>query len=157
MKPGFGGQLLIAPKCWTTGVDSHGHEWVTDRYLMGRRECFRTLPKSSWIGPGPSKSSVRKVIALARAEKVGSAFDTGIRAAHRGDQHAALLRSGSKTYTWINADIWRYWSLTGLSPTLTRAGMLCWYATIRGNPTLMAFVQSVRVERPDAVHMDGAA
>ena len=157
MKPGYGGRLLIAPDYWTTVVDSHGNEWVTDRYLMGRRECFRTLPKSSWLGAGPTKSSVRKVIALARSEKVGSASDTGIRATYRGGQCAALLRSGGKTYTWINAGIWRSWSLTGLSPTLNRAGMLCWYATIRGNATLMAFVQPVLVERPDAVHLDGAA
>jgi len=157
MKPGPGGRLLIAPKDWMTAVDSHGHEWVTDRYLMGRRECFRTLPKSSWVGLGPKKASVRKVIASARTEKLGNAFDTGIRAAHSGSQSAALLRSPIGTYTWINADIWRHWSLTDLSPTLNRAGWLCWYTTIRGNATLMAFVQSVRVERPDAVHMDGTA
>ena len=157
MKPGYGGRLLIAPDYWTTVVDSHGHEWVTDRYLMGRRECFRTLPKSSWGAPGPTKAAVRKVITSARTEKLGSAFDTGIRAMHRGGQSAALLRSLIGTYTWVNADIWRHWSLTDLSPTLNRAGWLCWYTTIRGNATLMAFVQSVRVERPDAVHMDGTA
>lgn len=156
MKPGYGGKLLLSPNCWTVGTDQHGHEWVTDRYLMARRECFRKLGRSEWDkhSPSLSRGTVRKVLTNARVGVIKSpAVDTGIRAVHSYRPDEAMLLASGNRYTWLNVKLWQPWQAVGLTPHLNRGGQILWFGAVRGNRTLMAVMQGVVIRHPDAVSL----
>ena len=150
MKPGALTRLLIDGRCWTTATDRYGHEWITDRYVMARRDCFRpNLPKTSkWDATFESMPiPVRRVLTQARegiADYHPQATFAGIMAEYEPVQYA-LVRAGVR-YSWINAKVWSAWSDTGLRPHLNSRGQVVWFGDVRGNRTLLAVVMPGRVD-----------
>ena len=145
MKRGNVRQLLIYHDVdLRYGATVRGADWVTDRYVLARSECFRTPPKVN-LSADPSLS-IRRFLARLAKQPTHPVTDNGNRVKHADDQTAALLNVGKRRYLPVNAECWDAWRATGLTPVVTDDGHLLFIEQDRrGRRRIMAVVMPVRL------------
>lgn len=145
MKCGNVRQLLIGgtERRWEV-EDRHGIRWVTDGFVLARRDVFRIVPKSE---DKPSlRKAVRNILADARAKTVvGHPVDSRRRITDNATVPVAMLLLPGSLYLAVNAACWEAWSATGLEPEVTSGGQLLWYGNVRGKRALFGLVMPMRL------------
>lgn len=134
-------------------VSDHGHQWITAGAVLARSDVFKSPPPPSAAGSDITVTQLRRILTAARVNR-GDIIDTGLTLTKRNLTGPAttkfgtpgqLVRAGDDVL-YIDAEVWRTWSRTGLEPrageTANGPDGLCvsWWGVQRGTYVLLGVV-----------------